>query len=88
MAERLLSVRGVKVPPGWVPGAIKMISEIVRRGVNRYIQETYGVEGAVLAEKSVYEAMSIYRQRGQFRQPNDCRQPRPRRRSKKFARRQ
>lgn len=78
MAERLLSVRGVKVPPGWVLRAIKMTSEIIRRRVSRDFYavkgEAYGVEGVWLAEKSACGGMSICRQQGLCRQPNHRRQ--------------
>ena len=37
MIERLLSVRGVEVPPGWFRSAMELISEIVGRRVNLYI---------------------------------------------------
>jgi len=36
MVERLLGVRGVKVPPGWVLKAVRIISEIAGEMVNGY----------------------------------------------------
>jgi len=53
VAERLVSVRGVRTLPGWVPGAIGMISEIVGERVDRcgYAEkgETYNIGGVRLA---------------------------------------
>lgn len=88
MAERLLSVRGVRVPPDWAPKAIRMINEIVGERVNRYAYAekgaTYCVGGAWLAERSVYEAMTIFRQQRPHRPPTRGRHIRPH--SKRLAR--
>ena len=51
---------------------------------------TYGVGGAWLAEKPVYEVMTIFRRQHPHRPPrppSHCRHTRPRCRSRKFARR-
>ena len=89
MTERLLSVRGVKVPPGWVLKAIRVIREIVG-GINRYARaekgEAYNAGDAWLAEKFVYEAMPIFRQQRPDRLPSQGRQAHPRYRSRKVAR--
>jgi len=53
VAEGLVSVRGVRTLPGWVPGAIGMISEIVGERVDLcgYAEkgETYNIGGVRLA---------------------------------------
>lgn len=83
-------MRGVRVPPGWARKAIKTINEIVGRMVNRDVYkgevEAHGVAGALLAEKSVCEAMSIFHRQRLRHQPRSGRQLRPRCHSKQAVR--